>query len=195
MASNPTTARRQPPRPIRRTLRAAVRGMLWLEPHLRKPLLKITIVTLLLITVPTAATLFFMKPWFEVVVNRSDSLSGWVYFLDKRRPPRCGDTTAFDMPVDERFYRGWRLIKIISGCPGDTVTVVNRAVFVNGQPIGEAMPTSSNGEHELFVIAPGTIPPGHVYLSSTHPNSFDARYRSFGLRTNEELLGTAYRIF
>ncbi len=129
------------------------------------------------------------------MVNKSDSLPGSLFLLDKTSVPGCSDFTAFDMPVEARFFRGSRLIKRIRGCAGDRITAQDRMIFINGQEVGVAQEHASNGKYDLYPIAAGVIPQGKIYLKSTHARSYDSRYASFGLRDIEELLGTAYELF
>ncbi len=141
------------------------------------------------------AGLYAASPWYELLVNRSDSLPHTLFLLDKTRAPSCGDYTAFDMPRSSRFYRGSRMIKHISGCAGDTVSAVGQQVLINGLPVGVAMTRSSDGRYLLEQIEVGVIPRGKVYLSATHPQSYDSRYASFGLRDASELLGATRPLF
>jgi conjugal transfer pilin signal peptidase TrbI len=141
------------------------------------------------------AGIYAASPWYELLVNRSDSLPHTLFLLDKTRVPRCGEYTAFDMPRDARFYRGARMIKHIRGCAGDRISVKDRAVFINDLPVGVAMTRSSNGRYALNPIEPSVIPRDKVYLSATHPQSYDSRYASFGLRDASELLGSARPLY
>ncbi len=138
---------------------------------------------------------YAMTPWYEILINKSNSLPGLVYVLDKTMTPQCGDHTMFEMPRSERFYRGSRLIKIIRGCEGDTVSVTHRQIFINNWSAGLAMETTSDGKYQLPVITEAVIPQGKVYLYASHPRSYDSRYADFGLRDADELLGTAHRVF
>jgi conjugal transfer pilin signal peptidase TrbI len=183
------------PQLTQRTLVLLSRVLLWIDrifrrPHIRPFALAFIITGLLLTTVVYSAS-----PWYELIVNRSDSLPGSVYFLDKTKAPLCGDTTVLDMPVESRFYRGWRLIKIIKGCTGDVISNNGQEIFINNHSAGVSMARTSNNQYELFPIGVGAIPGDKVYLATSHRNSYDSRYASFGLRDRSELLGTAYLLF
>jgi len=158
---------------------------------LMKPVTLAFVTTSLLLTLSAYAA----SPWFELVVNRSNSLPGTLYLLDKTTTPTCGDATVFDMPVDARFYRGSRMIKLLQGCPGDTIGLVCQTILLNNIEVADAMPRTTNRQYELYAIEAGVIPDKHFYLAASHPRSYDSRYRSFGLRHADELLGTAYRLF
>ncbi len=168
---------------------------IWIDNLINQPLVKpLTlgfVVTSLLLTI----TAYAASSWFELVLNRSNSLPGTVYFLDKTTAPSCGNTTVFDMPEESRFYRGSRMIKVIQGCPGDRISLIGQTIFLNDIEVAEAMQRTTNRMYDLVVIDSGVIPDKHFYLAATHPRSYDSRYRSFGLRHADELLGKAHRIF
>ncbi|HQR76548.1 MAG TPA: S26 family signal peptidase, partial [Burkholderiaceae bacterium] len=62
----------------------------------------------------------------------------------------------------------------------DVVTVRGREVFVNGEPVGLAK-THTFDRRPLEPIGPTVIPPGHLYVQGTSPDSFDSRYSMSGL--------------
>jgi len=39
------------------------------------------------------------------------------------------------------------------------------------------------------------IPKGHYYLWASHPSSFDSRYAEFSVIPDQQIIGTATRIF
>ncbi|NNE63597.1 MAG: hypothetical protein HKN34_05900 [Gammaproteobacteria bacterium] len=183
------------PEPIRHLLSWLSRRLVAFDAFAGKPSIRPFVYgfigTCLLLTV----TLYFSQARYVLMVNKSDSLAGTLYFLDKTRVPGCSDYTAFDMPVEARFFRGSRLIKQVRGCAGDRITTHVRMIFINGREVGLARTKAGNGNYDLYPIAAGVIPDGKVYLKSTHVRSYDSRYESFGLRDISELLGTAYELF
>ena len=193
-----TPYRRQP---IRRTLKAIWRSFHWIDDKLHQPRIKPLAVSLFILITLSTGALYAASPWYELVVNQSNSMPGIVYFLDKTKAPNCGDTTVFTMPDNARFYAGLRLIKMIKGCTGDVVTVQNHEVFINGQSVGVYMNMTRDDRptivkpYPLYPIEPVVIPQGKVYLYAPHPRSYDSRYLSYGLRDRSELIGTATRIF
>lgn len=171
------------------------RAMLTIDTWARQPGVLPFVLAFILMGLMLTASAYALSPWYELLVNRSNSLPQTLFLLDKTRAPRCGEYTAFDMPNSARFYRGSRMIKHIRGCAGDRVNIEGQTVFVHGEPVGVAMRRSSKGRYVLQPINPVIIPPGKVYLSATHPQSYDSRYASFGLRDVNELLGTARPLF
>ena len=90
--------------------------------------------------------------------------------------------------------RGQPFFKIVRGVPGDVVTVTDRQVAVNGQPVGIAK-TEAYDHRPLAPIAPIVIPPGHYYVQGTHPDSFDSRYQESGLVRAEQVIGVVVPLF
>lgn len=76
--------------------------------------------------------------------------------------------------------RGQPLFKRIAGIAGDTVTVTDRYVYVNGHFVGWAKPHTFD-KRPLNPITPTVIPAGYVYVQGTHHDSFDSRYQQSGL--------------
>lgn len=72
------------------------------------------------------------------------------------------------------------LAKQIVGIPGDRIFVHDGTVFVNDRYIGTIHEYSRSGM-ALTPIDPGEIPEGYVFVSAIHTDSFDSRYREFGL--------------
>lgn len=183
------------PQPVLYPLGLISHLLMWIDRCLRKPAIKPFAIGFIVTSVVGTLAAYSLSPWYELVVNQSNSLPGTLYVLDKTRAPVCGDITVLDMPTDGRFYRGSRMIKKVRGCAGDMVSRKGRKLFINGLRVGYAMQTSTDGKYALYAASATTIPPNKVYLSASHPQSYDSRYASYGLRDITELLGTAYPIF
>jgi len=183
------------PEPIRRIAGLLSKCLMWVHKVASRPRIRPFAYAFIATSVLLPGIAYLSSPWYVVMFNRSDSLPGKVFLLDKTTSPGCHAFTAFDMPTDAKFYRGSRLIKQIKGCAGDIVTVSEDRVFINNIEVGVAMKETTNKAYALYPIAPGVVPDGEVYLGSTHIKSYDSRYASFGLRDETELLGTAYQLF
>ena len=131
--------------------------------------------------------------------------------------PARGDIVVFDEPQEGRL-----LVKRIIGIPGDTVSLVNKALILNGhraqyQPYGPAMdyiPVGAHwSAHDFVEIVPGlpahkirrldnefpsdfatvTVPPGHyLMLGDNRDNSADFRF--FGFVSEALLQGRVARV-
>jgi conjugal transfer pilin signal peptidase TrbI len=95
---------------------------------------------------------------------------------------------------DQRALKDQPLFKQVAGLPGDVVTVVDRDVFVNGEPMGRAKVRTFNHK-PLSPIAPVTIPDGFVYVRGTSPDSFDSRYSAAGLVPASAILSRVRPLF
>jgi signal peptidase I len=112
------------------------------------------------------------------------------------REPRRGDIVVFEYPED----RGIHYIKRLIGLPGDTIEIVNKVVFVNGQKFDvpqvqyeddDVLP-SAISERDNF--GPQIVPP-HSYfmMGDNRDNSRDSRF--WGFVDNAELVGNAVIIY
>lgn len=90
--------------------------------------------------------------------------------------------------------RGQPFFKQVRGLPGDVVTVVGRAVAVNGEVVGVAK-THAYDRRPLEPIAATVIAPGYYFVQGTGPDSFDSRYRSSGLVRAEQVIATVVPLF
>ena len=90
--------------------------------------------------------------------------------------------------------RGQPFFKRIRGLPGDVVTVVGRAVSVNGEVVGLAK-TYAFDKRPLEPVGSTVIPSGHYYVQGIDPDSFDSRYRDSGLVRADHVIATVVPLF
>ena len=95
---------------------------------------------------------------------------------------------------DQRALKDQALFKQVAGVPGDVVTTVDRAVFVNGESVGVAK-VRTHDRKPLSPITSGTIPEGYVYVRGTSPDSFDSRYSAAGLVPVSAVLSRVKPVF
>ncbi len=102
--------------------------------------------------------------------------------------------------VDKTAY-GVRLIKRIVAIGGDTVSLMNGQLTINGQPLGDRQVEHFGDRNALLNLQDGggpdydmTIPEGMVLAIGDHRgNSLDGRY--WGLIDERELYGRAVGIY
>jgi conjugal transfer pilin signal peptidase TrbI len=139
-------------------------------------------------------------PVLPVMFNWTPSLPYSVVYVDYwHGPVRRGDFVVyrFTGEAGQRDYPGLKeqaLFKRVAGMPGDSVTVADRDVFVNGALVGHAK-THTFDRRPLQPIAPVVIPPGYLYVQGTSPDSFDSRYRNSGLVPLRDIEATVRPIF
>lgn len=111
---------------------------------------------------------------------------------------RRGDFIVFSFTgAAQNAYPGLRrqpFFKVIRGVAGDRITVRDRQVFVNGEPVGVAKPYTFD-HRPLQPIAAMTIPAGCFYVQGTSPDSFDSRYRASGLVRAEQIVAKVTPLF
>lgn len=144
--------------------------------------------------------LFFdATPRVPVLFNWTPSLPYKVALL---RPGtsalRRGDFVVFAFAGDGiRHYPGLAgqpFFKIVRGLPGDTISVADREVRINGEPVGVAK-THAFDRQPLEPIAPGVIPVSRYYVQGLGADSFDSRYRESGLVRVEQVIGVVDPLF
>lgn len=142
-----------------------------------------------------AAGFAYCGTHFRIALNMSDSLPESMYLvvLDSQ-PTAVGDFVAFEWQRNAFYRRNWVFVKRVAGLPGQTVSVTNRAVYIDGKTVGYAKPYSSHGI-PLEPIKSGVIPAGYVYAEAPHPDSLDSRYSVTGLIQSSRVVGKAYAIF
>ncbi len=138
-------------------------------------------------------------PRVPILVNWTPSLPYHVALMQfQRHPVVRGDLIVFAFAGEAKSHypglRGQPFFKRVRGIPGDVVTVIERTVFINGEPVGQAKVRAFDG-HPLAPIAPVVIPPDHFYVQGIGPNSFDSRYRESGLVRADQVLGVVVPIF
>lgn len=111
--------------------------------------------------------------------------------------PARGDVAVFDSPRD-----GTRLIKRIVAIGGDTVSLVDGRLTINGEAIGDRELEHFGAREALLNLRDGggpnidrlVVPPGMVLALGDHRgDSVDGRY--FGLIDERELFGRAVAIY
>jgi len=131
-------------------------------------------------------------PVVPILINWTPSLPFLVLYVDYLdRSLGRGDLIVytFEGVAAERDYPGLRhqpFFKRVVGLPGDSVTVLDREVFVNGAPVGRAK-TNTFDRRPLDPIDATVIPPGFLYVQGASPDSFDSRYRTSGLVRQQDV--------
>jgi signal peptidase I len=98
--------------------------------------------------------------------------------------PARGDVVVFRFPGD----RHQRFIKRVVGLPGETVSIRDGKVLVDGRPLAEAyLADATFGEY-----GPVRVPRGRLFLlGDNRANSRDSRYPEVGLVAYADLVGKA----
>ncbi len=138
-------------------------------------------------------------PRLPLVFNWTPSLPYRVAWL-RPAPPTLhrGDFIVFAFAGEAQTHypglRGQPFFKIVRGLPGDTITVKDRVVAINGAAVGRAK-TQTCDHRPLDPIQPTVIPPRSYYVQGSSPDSFDSRYRSSGLVRAEQVIGLVQPLF
>lgn len=133
-----------------------------------------------------------------LLINASESLPNWAFFIDRTKLPTRGDLVFFDPPPSRLLTRHFGADlhpfgKRVYGIGGDQVTTRGRDFLVNGRVVARAKVRSRLGE--LLAMGPtGTIPNGCYFVATPHPDSFDSRYAAIGWICRPRILGVGRAI-
>ena len=116
-----------------------------------------------------AAYLLF-KAHFTLAINVSESLPNKAFLVSLDQMPSApGQYVAFKWGSNDFYKQGTMMVKIVGGTTGQTVTVSERVVFVDGQPVGFAKSQSKHGT-PLSPIPATTIPANKLFVKAPHPD-------------------------
>lgn len=138
--------------------------------------------------IPTASMQHTLDVGDRVLVNK------WSYRL---HPIHRGDIVVFTKPKGELASNVNDLIKRVVALPGETVTIANDQVSINGQPLQEPYLAKGmsiqpvNGPYACTPAQPCKIPPGQIWvMGDNRVNSEDSRY--FGPIPESSVVGRAF---
>jgi len=120
----------------------------------------------------------------HLIWNRTPSLPLGLYWLSTHESlSAVGDIVAFPVPADVRqlvhdrryLLDGDVLLKPVVAVAGDAVCIREGVVTINDTILGRALPVDSQDRPLPTDTLCGPVPPGHLYVASHHPHSFDSR--------------------
>ncbi|HKO91395.1 MAG TPA: conjugative transfer signal peptidase TraF [Polyangiaceae bacterium] len=121
----------------------------------------------------------------HLLINFTPSIPRGLYWISHEVRPVRGDLVVFPIPdsvrdlLYERQYvpRTIRLLaKPVSAIGGDHVCVRDHQVVVNGHVAGNVLAVDRDGKPMPQYSGCGVLPPGELFVSTEHANSFDSRY-------------------
>ncbi|RSV34677.1 type VI secretion protein [Sphingomonas sp. ABOLE] len=132
------------------------------------------------------------------LINRTDSLPVWAFWIHKNHMPQRGQYVFFKPPATALVIRHFgnkpeMFGKIVYGMPGDTVTHQAADVFVNGKLVAHMKALTKAGE-PLTAGPTGKIPAGCYYVGTPHKDGFDSRYAEIGYACAGKIIGTGVPI-
>ncbi len=108
-----------------------------------------------------------------------------------------GDIVVFERPASETSSTIPDLIKRVIGLPGESITIENGAVFVDGQRLDESylpdgtVTSTANAPNKCTTQAPCVVPQGKVWvMGDNRGDSKDSRY--FGPIDESTIVGRAF---
>ena len=128
------------------------------------------------------------------MINASESLPNWAFFVTVDKAPGQGDYVFFTPPEGELVERHFGpdqgpFGKQVIGMPGAIVEHRGEWVYVNGKRIAHMKPRSRLDE-TLHPGPIGVVPHSCYYVGTPHPDGFDSRYAEIGFACRKAILGT-----
>lgn len=129
-----------------------------------------------------------------LLINTTQSLPNWAFFIDKHRKPARGDFVVFAPPKSPIVVAHFGanpspFAKRALGMPGDRVEHRGTRVLVNGTEVAQLKPVTRRGE-PLLPGPTGVIPEHCYYLGTRHPDGLDSRYAAIGFVCSGAIVGT-----
>jgi conjugal transfer pilin signal peptidase TrbI len=147
----------------------------------------------------TALPLLVAGQFVTFGFNATESLPARMFLVLKwDKEVKAGDLVAFKWTGSKPYPPGLLFVKVVGGVGGDTVTRQGRQYAVNGQAIAEAREYGSRGPMAgvpLELGPTGTIPQGHYFVHTPHPQSLDSRYALLGWVRPDQVIGRAVVLF
>jgi signal peptidase I len=92
--------------------------------------------------------------------------------------PKFGDIAVFEYPIEpDKDY-----IKRVIGTPGDTIRIIDKRIYRNGEAMDETYAKFStySGSPQVDNVAEFTVPEGmYLMLGDNRDSSFDSRFWGF----------------
>lgn len=128
------------------------------------------------------------------MINATDSLPNWAFFVEKHMLPKRGQYVFFRVPETKliRAHFGEHpqpFGKLVYGIPGDLVTRDGNIVSVNGSPAAVLKTLSKRGE-PLVPGPVGRVPANCYFVATPHKDGFDSRYAEIGFICAAQIVGT-----
>lgn len=128
------------------------------------------------------------------LINQTDSLPNWAFFIHRKKLPARGDYVFFSAPANALVKRHFGAVppmfaKRAYGMPGDVVVHEGALVRVNGRPVARMKRHTRRGE-TLTPGPTGVIPRGCYYVGTPHRDGFDSRYAEIGFICAPQIIGT-----
>ena len=133
-----------------------------------------------------------------LMINASDSLPNWAFYMARGGAPKRGDYISFVPPRNQLVLTHFgakapMFAKIVYGMPGDSVSRIGAQVLINGKIVGSTKPLSKRGE-PLVPGPTGIIPQGCYYAGTPAKEGFDSRYAAIGFVCRAQIFGTGVPI-
>ncbi|EOV3324681.1 MULTISPECIES: S26 family signal peptidase [Edwardsiella] len=153
---------------------------------------------IVIVAILLAGSMFANRYRIGIDPQKEKCLPGYTFFLVDLQDKEMerGAVYAFHAKNMEPFYKdGTRMIKILSGMPGDIVEINDDwLIKVNGDVVGEGLQLAKRLQRqESSFYGKAKLSDGSYWFMGKSPFSFDSRY--WGTVKNDQIIGRAYPLF
>ena len=127
--------------------------------------------------------------WIGLRINTSESLPFHAFASTPLKEIQRDLYVSLHHPLNSI-----KLAKKIVGIPGDEIKIDHQHVYLNGKNYGMILDKTRSGT-SIHPISEGLIPEGFVFVHASHPQSFDSRYKEFGLIRVDQIIEVLWPIF
>ncbi len=110
------------------------------------------------------------------LISETDSLPQHYFLHFPHVKVRHGNYTV----INSQWYGG-KIIKKVLGVAGDRISYDFQKRLWVGKYLVGGLQVAATDQRKLTGIAPQVIPPGKVFVGTTHARSFDSRYQELDL--------------
>jgi conjugal transfer pilin signal peptidase TrbI len=132
------------------------------------------------------------------MINASESLPNWAFYVSAGKEPDKGDYVFFVPPPGALVSRHFGpdqgpFGKQVIGMPGAVIEHRGEWVYVDGVKVAHMKPRTRLGE-PLHPGPAGIVPQDCYYVGTDHPDGFDSRYAEIGFACRDAIVGTGIPI-
>jgi signal peptidase I len=134
--------------------------------------------------------LFFLFSGVGIAFNITESINNSVFVLvpEKYQGAKRGDLVSFYQK--DSSFKDILVTKRLLGRDGDLISYSVSSLHINGEKL--LLKSTARDGAVLHKIDVDTVPKGKIFVAGDHKDSFDSRYKEFGLVDEKDIVYVAH---